>query len=496
MNSEFTIAVHCLLYLSHLKCKQANSEQIAASVSTHPARVRKVLAVLRKEHYVTTKEGAGGGYQLNLPLQEITLGDLYRIFARGALRSGWCSGSEDSACRISSKIQPAMEVILIGGEERLESYFSGIRLSEVQRLIDGKEPLFQGGIAMNNINRDDKLLFYVGSYAEESSDGIHLCELDNNTGELQVLHGTSGIKNPSFLVVNQDHTRLYAVSEQSEGAVFSYEIDQGNGTLTQLAQISTEGADPCHLSLDGIGSLYAANYSSGHVNRYVLDERGAAAEPAAIVQHMGQGFREDRQEAAHAHSIVSDAEGRYAYVCDLGLDQIIYYDLQEGKLTTAGEVELPPGAGPRHFLIHPNERHAYAINELNSTITVFAYNRIQGHLEILQHVPTVPGDFGGENYPADLHLSPDGRYVYGSNRGHDSIVKLTVNLETGMLDAPEWTCGKINWPRNFAVLERFVLIANQNGDDIAVFRRDPATGELTATEHRLALKQPVCIEPL
>ncbi|WP_044480311.1 lactonase family protein [Paenibacillus antibioticophila] len=349
---------------------------------------------------------------------------------------------------------------------------------------------------MNNINRDDKLLFYVGSYAEESNDGIHLCELDNNTGALQLLHGASGIKNPSFLVVNQDHTRLYAVSEQSEGAVFSYEIDRENGKLTQLARISTEGADPCHLSLDGRGSLYAANYSSGHVNRYVLDERGAAAELAALVQHVGQGFREDRQEAAHAHSIVPDANGRYAYVCDLGLDQIIYYDLSEGKLTTAGEVELPPGSGPRHFLIHPNGEYAYAINELNSTITVFAYNRIQGHLEILQHVSTVPEDFGGENYPADLHLSPDGRYVYGSNRGHDSIVKLTVNLETGALETPEWTCGRINWPRNFAVLERFVLIANQNGDDIAVFRRDPATGGLTATEHGLALKQPSCIAPL
>lgn len=346
---------------------------------------------------------------------------------------------------------------------------------------------------MNATNLDKKQLFYVGTYAEESSDGIYLCELDNNTGALRLLHAASGIKNPSFLVVNQDHSRLYAVSEQGEGAVFSYEIHQRDGKLTKLAQISTEGADPCHLSLDGMGSLYAANYSSGHVNRYVLDERGAAAELTAIVQHVGQGFREDRQEAAHAHSIVPDAEGRFAYVCDLGLDQIIYYDLEEGKLTTAGEAELPPGAGPRHFLIHPNGKYAYSINELNSTITVFAYNRIQGHLEILQHVPTVPEDFGGENYPADLHLSPDGRYVYGSNRGHDSIIKLTVDFETGMLDAPEWTCGEINWPRNFAVLERFVLIANQNGDDITVFRRDPATGGLTATEHRLVLKQPSCI---
>lgn len=349
---------------------------------------------------------------------------------------------------------------------------------------------------MNIMDRDDKLLFYVGSYAEESEDGIYLCELDQNTGRLQLLHAASGIKNPSFLIVNQNHTRLYAVSEQSEGTVFSYNIHPDDGKLNELVQVPTTGADPCHLSLDGRGGLYAANYSSGHVNRYVLDEQGAAASLAALAQHVGQGFREDRQEAAHAHSIVPDANGRYAYVCDLGLDQIVYYDLKDGRLTTAGKVQLPPGAGPRHFLIHHNGKYAYAINELNSTITVFAYNHVQGHLDILQHIATVPEDFAGENYPADLHLSPDGVYLYGSNRGHDSIVKFLVNGETGMLDGPEWTGGRINWPRNFAVLEHFVLVANQNGDDISVFRRDAVTGELTETEHRLAIKQPSCIAPL
>lgn len=349
---------------------------------------------------------------------------------------------------------------------------------------------------MNAKYPNEKLLFFVGSYAKENEDGIHLCQLDNDTGELQLLHSTSGITNPSFLVANDDHTRLYAVSEQGEGTVVSYEVNPGDGKLTELARISTEGADPCHVSLSTDGSLYAANYSSGHVNRYILDERGAATELAALVQHVGQGFRQDRQEAAHAHSIVPDLEGNYAYVCDLGLDQIVYYSLKEGKLTTAGEVELPPGAGPRHFLIHPNEKFAYAINELNNTITVFAYNRIQGHLEILQHADTIPDDFAGESYPADLHVSPDGRYVYGSNRGHDSIVKFTVDPEAGTLSAPEWTTGGINWPRNFAVLERFVLVANQNGDDITVFRRDPESGGLTPTEHRLVLKQPSCIEPL
>lgn len=343
---------------------------------------------------------------------------------------------------------------------------------------------------------NEELLFYVGTYASEEDEGIRLCGLDPKTGTLRLIHGTSGIKNPSFLVLNQDASRLYAASEQSEGAVVSYEVEPESGELKQLNSLPTQGADPCHLSLSSDGSLLAANYSSGHVGRFALDEQGALSDTTALVQHIGQGFRQDRQEAAHAHSVVPGEDGKFVYVSDLGLDQIVYYRVEDGKLTTQGEVKLPPGAGPRHFVIHPNGQHAYGINELNNTITVYAYNPVQGHLEILQHIATIPEDFAGESYPADVHLSADGRYLYGSNRGHDSIVRFAVDPAAGTLSQPEWTGTGGKWPRNFAVLEDFAIVANQFTDNVVLFRRDPATGSLTETGMELAIKQPSCVEPV
>ncbi len=347
---------------------------------------------------------------------------------------------------------------------------------------------------MSASKENGDLLFYVGTYASEEDQGIRFCGLNPETGALRLIHGTAGIKNPSFLILNQDASRLYAASEQAEGAVVSYEVDSGSGELKELNSLPTQGADPCHLSLSPDGSLLAANYSSGHVDRFALDAQGALGEMTALVQHVGQGFRQDRQEAAHAHSVVPGEAGKHVYVSDLGLDQIVYYRVEDGKLTTEGEVKLPPGAGPRHFVFHPNGQHAYGINELNNTMTAYAYNPVQGHLEILQHIATIPEDFAGESYPADVHLSADGRYLYGSNRGHDSIVRFVVDPSSGMLSQPEWTGTGGKWPRNFAVWEDFIIVANQNSDNVVVFRRDPATGSLTETGQELTIKQPSCIE--
>lgn len=338
----------------------------------------------------------------------------------------------------------------------------------------------------------DERLFYVGTYASEQESGIYLCALNPQNGALRKIHGTSGIKHPSYLVINKDASRLYAVSEQGEGAAVSYAANP-DGELKKLNSVPTQGADPCHISLSSDGSLLVANYSSGHVNRFVLDEQGALGDLTALVQHVGQGFRQDRQEAAHAHSVVPSADGSYVYVSDLGLDQVVYYRIEDGKLTTQGEVKLPPGAGPRHLVFHPDGTHAYGINELNNTITAYAYNPVQGHLEVLQHIATVPEDYAGENLSADVHLSADGRYLYGSNRGHDSIVRFAVDAEAGTLGDPEWTETGGEWPRNFAVLDDFLIVANQNSDNLVVFRRDADTGSLAETGQELTIKQPSCI---
>lgn len=343
---------------------------------------------------------------------------------------------------------------------------------------------------------NDELLCYVGSYALQDEPSIYLCKLHQKNGRLELIDSISGILNPSFLVVNQEGSRLYAISESAQGAVAAYAIQPENGKLSELGKKEMEGADPCYLTISSTGYVLIAHYSSGHLNSFALDSHGALAEMVSQIQHVGSsGVISDRQEAAHAHSIVLNHEGTYAYVSDLGQDKIVIYRVEDGKLQASGHVDLPPGAGPRHFVIRESGNTAYGINELNNSITTYNYNPIDGKLEIVQHISTLPEDFTGESYPADIHLSPDGRYIYGSNRGHDSIVRLAIDSTTGLLSEPVWSEAGGEWPRNFVVLEDYVLVANQNSNNIAVFKRDGVTGTLTATGNELQLDKPVCIEP-
>ncbi|WP_082691418.1 beta-propeller fold lactonase family protein [Paenibacillus rubinfantis] len=497
MNSELTVAVHCLLYLDSREERMANSEQIACSVATHPARVRKVLSLLRRHDLVTTKEGAHGGYQLKAELSQVSLGDLYRIFAQGSLRPSWCSGSEHSSCNISSNIPAVMNQIYGGAEQQVELYFNRLSLSEVKRLLRESE---QGkGEDSMSLENQEVWLFYTGSYAESGEPGIHLCELRRSTGEMRVLHGFSGLTNPSFVALDAMGLRLYAVSEQSEGRVAGFAVDPGDGKLTLLSgDKATLGADPCHLALQPGPErhLLVANYSSGHVNAYALESDGAPGDMTSLIRHEGSSVNKERQESAHAHSAVPSLDGRFAFVSDLGTDQIVIYRLECGQFVKHGTTNLPPGAGPRHFVIHPSERFAYGMNELNNTMTAYALDPEEGRLEVIQHASSLPDDFQGENYPADIHFSPDGRFVYGSNRGHDSIVRFHIDPATGRLEDPAWASAGGSWPRNFAVLDDYVLVANQYSGNVAALRRDPENGRLTPTEQSLKLAKPSCIEPL
>lgn len=475
----------------------ANSEQIACSVATHPARVRKVLSLLRRHDLVTTKEGAYGGYLLKAELSQVSLGDLYRIFAQGSLRPSWCSGSEHSSCAISSNIPAVMNRIYGGAERQLELYFDRLLMSDVKRLLDESDKGKEASSMSKEIQ--DRGLFYVGSYAESGEPGIYLCELRRGTGEMRILHGISGLANPSFLTIDAKELRLYAVSEQTEGRVAGFAIDPEDGKLAMLhGDKATLGADPCHLALQPgpARHLLVANYSSGHVNAFALEPDGAPGRITALIRHEGSSVNERRQESAHAHSIVPSRDGRFAFVSDLGTDQIVIYRLERGELLKHGATALPPGAGPRHFVIHPTERFAYGMNELNNTVTAYAYDPMEGRLEAIQHAGSLPDDYQGENYPADIHFSPDGRYVYGSNRGHDSIVRFRIDPMTGRLEEPEWTNTGGSWPRNFAVLDDYVLVANQYSGNIAALRRDPESGRLTPAGQSLSIDKPSCIEPL
>lgn len=349
-----------------------------------------------------------------------------------------------------------------------------------------------------NKEKAESLRFYVGTYAEESEAGIYLCELELLSGKIRILQKQAGIANPSFLITDAKKLRLYTVSEQSEGQIAGYAIDSKEGSLTKMGDnVGTEGADPCHLALlpGTERHLLVANYFSGDVNVFALDTNGAPGEMTARVRHEGSSVNAERQESAHAHSLVPSPDGRFAFASDLGTDKVIIYRLEGGDLKWHGEVDLPPGAGPRHFVIHPSQRFAYGINELNSTLTTYAFNPVEGRLEAVQHICSLPDGYTGENYPADIHLSSDGRFVYGSNRGHDSVVGFRIDPDTGYLHDPSWTAAGGSWPRNFAMLGSYVLVANQYSDNIAVLRRDELTGRLELTGQNVTISKPSCIAP-
>jgi 6-phosphogluconolactonase len=355
--------------------------------------------------------------------------------------------------------------------------------------------------------RPGKMLVYVGTYTSGKSEGIYLYSLNLGSGELEHIATTKGVKDPSFLAVAPRERYLYAVNELEEfagkksGAVSSFAVDQRSGDLNFLNQQPSLGGAPCYLVVDRSGRfVLVANYSGGNVAVLPIRSDGTLGEATDMKQDHGASINTERQEAPHAHCIVLDPANRFAYACDLGTDKIMIFrfDERRGKLSTNQKpwVQLKPGAGPRHLVFHPAGKHAYVINELHATITAFVHDRINGNLEEVQTIATLPSNFTGANTSADIHLSPDGRFVYCSNRGHDSIAAFEINSANGKLTliAHESTGGKT--PRNFAIdpTGGFLLVANQNSNNIVTFRRDKKTGRLMPTNHVADVPSPVCLK--
>ena len=366
-------------------------------------------------------------------------------------------------------------------------------------------------------NQNNKaILVYVGTYtrqaphAQGKSEGIYLYRLDLSTGALSYISLAAGVANPSFLAIHPQQRYLYAANEvedfggRSSGAVSAFAIDPKTGELTYLNQQPSQGAAPCHLSVDQTGQfVLAANYGGGSICVLPVMADGRVGEATDFVQHAGSSVNPQRQAGPHAHSITLDPANRYAFAADLGLDKIMIYrlDLGRGKLQPNPEqpwAAIKAGAGPRHFAFHPNRNAAYVINEIGSTITAFAYDETRGALTELQTVSTLPEGFTGRSHTADIHIAPSGRFVYGSNRGHDSIVIFAIDPGTGKLTyiGHEPTQGKV--PRNFAIdpTGTFLLAANQNSDTIVSFWLDQQTGRLKPTGHITETPTPVCLKPI
>lgn len=351
-------------------------------------------------------------------------------------------------------------------------------------------------------------ILYVGTYTSGSkSEGIYLYRMNPASGELKRLGVAKGVVDPSYLAIDDNRKFLYAVNETSEfsgkptGAVTAFAIDQRTGELKTLNQQPSHGTSPCYITIEPSGKfVLVANYSSGSLAVFPRQSDGSLGEATDVVQHQGSGHNPSRQEGPHAHCIVLDRAGKYAFAADLGLDKVMIYrfDAKAGKLTpnTQPFAQTKPGAGPRHFVIHPGNKFAYLINEIDSSLTAFAYDGSQGTLKEMQTVTTLPAGFQGENTCADVHVHPSGRFLYGSNRGHDSIVAFTIDEHTGKLGylAHEPTQGKT--PRNFALDPSGSLLyaANQESGTVVTFRIDQKTGKLQATGQITEIPKPVCLK--
>ena len=350
-----------------------------------------------------------------------------------------------------------------------------------------------------------ELLLYVGTYTSGKSEGIYVYKFDLSSGEFKHLATAKGIVDPSFLAIDPRRRHLYAVNEIEEfggkpgGAVSAFKVDPQSGNLQFLNQQPSLGGAPCYVTVDKLGKfVLVANYGGGNAAVLPITDSGLG-KPVDMVQHGGSSVDPERQKGPHAHNVILDKTNRHAFVTDLGLDKIMIYrfDGSNGKLTPNGApwVKLKPGAGPRHFTFHPNGRWAYVINELDSTFTAFSYESGSGSLKEMQTVSTLPTGFSGENSCADVHVSPSGKFLYGSNRGHDSIVVFSINPGTGKLTFVEHVSTGGKTPRNFTIdpTGAFLLAANQKSDNVVSFRIDATSGRLRPTGHVAAIPTPVCL---
>jgi len=352
----------------------------------------------------------------------------------------------------------------------------------------------------------DQMRVYVGTYTQGDSKGIYAFQLDLTTGKASEPRLVAELDSPSFLAIHPNGQLLYAVNEldkfaeQKTGAVSALSIDSASGQLTLLNQQPSAGLNPCHLIVDYAGrNVLCANYSSGTVSVLPLEDDGRLKPASSVIQHAGSS-KTKRQSQAHAHSINLDKSGKYALAADLGIDQMITYkfDPKAGTLTPHSVARLKPGSGPRHFAFHPSGQYAYAINELASTVTAFRYTADQGKLDTIQTISSLPADYDGKSYTAEVQVHPSGKFLYGSNRGHDSIAVYAINQSTGQLTLTQIQPTGGRTPRGFGIdpSGRYLLAANQSTDDIHILKISPDDGRLTPTGNVVKVATPVCVKML
>jgi 6-phosphogluconolactonase len=369
-----------------------------------------------------------------------------------------------------------------------------------------------GGLLLAPVTAADeapsKFMVYIGTYTRGTkSEGIYRFLFDPATGKVGEPSLAGKAVNPSFLALHPNGKLLYSVDEvadfakdkkKSAGAISAFRIDDKGG-LELLNQESSEGSGPCHIVVDKAGkNVLAANYGGGSVCVLPILEGGKVGKATGFSQHKGKSINKGRQEAPHAHSVNLDAANRFAFVADLGIDKVMIYrfDPEKGTIqpNDPPSVNTPEGGGPRHFAFHPSGKFAYVCNELTSSVTAMTYDSETGKLEAIQTISTLPEEVKG-NSTAEVVVHPTGKFVYVSNRGHNSIAQFTVDEKTGKLTANGHQGEGIKVPRNFCLdpSGRWCLVASQDGDNVRVFKVDATTGKLEATSEVVKVPRPICV---
>ena len=351
------------------------------------------------------------------------------------------------------------------------------------------------------------LIIFVGTYTnkENASRGIYAVKFDQTTGAFTQPVLAAESRNPTFLKLHPNGQVVYAVGENDQvnglpgGGAEAYRFDRPSGKLAPLNTEPTGGMGCCHLETDTEGRvLILASYGGGEVTAFPLKADGRIGARTSKATQTGKpGPHRPNQDKPHPHSITISPDGRFVYVCDLGLDKIFIYrlDVAAATFTTAAETSTAAGAGPRHAKFTPDGKFLYVINELNSTVTPYACDPTSGALAPRQTVSTLPAGFTGTNSCAEIRLSPDDRFVYGSNRGHDSIAVFSRNQTDGTLTLVEIVPSGGKHPRNFNLTpdSRWLVCANRDSNNLVSFRVDAATGRLTPSGQTVTLPSPVCV---
>lgn len=367
------------------------------------------------------------------------------------------------------------------------------------------------GLVMISLKaQPSKEIVYVGTFSVRGSEGIYVYAFERSSGTLQLIQTVNTLESPTFLTVHPSGKFLYSVNRgavpghnKNSGSVSAWSIDQGSGKLTLLNHKPSYGNGPCHISTDQTGKLvFISNYVEGNLVVFPLSADGSLGECADSIRFTGKSIHKERQEKPHIHSATPSPDNRFLFVADLGTDRIYSFEinLNSGHLTPAQKpyTEVKPGSGPRHFTFHPDGKHAYLAEELTSSVASFSWQKKTGNLELTEdQVLALPSGFNGVNSSADIHTDASGKFLMMSNRGHESISLYAIE-KNGKIKLLKTVNTEGQKPRNFLVDEKneFVLVANQDTDNMVLFKWRVKEGELTSTGLQVKVPSPVCLKML